>query len=511
MGYDLSVPAAQVYAFGIREGLFTCKDIVVGLSGGPDSVMLLLMLSEIREAVGEDFPRLHAVHINHNIREEALKDQELSRKLASDLDVPFTVYSEDVLTISSEMKRSVEDTGRIVRYRAFRDYIAGKGLTDAYIAVAHHKDDVAETVMLNLFRGSGLEGLVSPVPKSDDVIRPLLCLRKREILSYLEKEDIAYATDITNSDSEYTRNAWRNKILPLIGEYSVKDPVEAVNDTYRLLKDDLMFLESEASSAYEKCRVTVKGHTFVKAQLPDGYPDAIRSRILRLLWKDTFSNLTDFSSRNTADCLEALSRKENTRLDMPFGRIFVKAGGYIAFCVEEDYLSVTLLIARLQGFVTAVEHTSCKIDIPKGKDKSKTTILPNSDIQIKCEIIENIKGLAYNNKSWFCPIFDGDETMDLVLCNGSLTHRFKRAGSDCSKPLGRLLMSLRVPKEARDFVMYVESRGEIIWIPGIGASQGIVSERAYEAWKKEIGGTQPAYFLKVSLVDGDGKEEYGSV
>ena len=128
--------------------------------------------------------------------------------------------------------------------------------------------------------------------------------------------------------------------------------------------------------------------------------------------------------------------------------------------------------------------------------------MPNSDIQITCEIVENVKGLAYNNKSWFCPIFDGDETMDLVLCNGSLTHRFKRAGSDCSKPLGRLLMSLRVPKEARDFVMYVESRGEMIWIPGFGASKGIISEKAQEAWKKANGGILPARFLKVSIVYG---------
>ncbi len=511
MGFDLSVPAAQVYAFGIREGLFTCKDIVVGLSGGPDSVMLLLMLAEIRSSVGDDFPKLHAVHINHNIREEAKKDQELSRKLSSDLNVPFAVYSEDVLALSSKIKRSVEDTGRIVRYRAFRDYISENGLTDAYIAVAHHKDDVAETVMMNLFRGAGLDGMVSPVPKSGDIIRPLLCLRKKEILDHLESKRIAYATDVTNSDIEYTRNAWRNKILPLIGEYSVKDPVEALNDTYGLLKDDLMFILGEARSAYEKCKVTIKGKNLVRSDLLCGYPDAIKSRILRLLWKDIFSNLTDLSSKNTKDCLDACVRKENTRLDMPFGRIFVKAGGYISFCEEENYLSVMILVARLQGFVTAPEHSSCRIEIPKGKDKSKTTILPNSDIQIKCEIIENNNVLAYNNKSWFCPIFDGDETMDLVLCNGSLTHRFKRAGSDCSKPLGRLLMGLRVPKEARDLVMYVESRGEIIWIPGIGASQGIVSEKAYEAWKKELRGTLPAYFLKVSLVDGNGKEEYGSV
>ena len=492
MDNDLSCVAREVEAFAEEEGLFTCKDIVVGLSGGPDSVMLLTVLSELK-AKKKDFPNLHAVHVNHNIREEAKEDEDLARRTARRFNVPVKVVSADVEAEAKTLKRSVEDTGRIVRYKAFRDYIEENHLQDAYIAVAHHADDVAETVMLNLFRGSGLEGLVSPEPKNGDIIRPLLKLRKAEIIKFLQDNNIEYAEDRTNADSTYTRNAWRNEILPKIGKHSVKDPVEAISDTYDLLKDDLDFIEEEADKAYKKAKAEDR---ILRQEDIKDLPDALRSRVVRRLWDETFGNLTDFTRKNTKDCLEELKSKSNTRLDMPFGRIFVKAGGFIAFTTKEDYGKTLLKITELMGFVTAPAGTCVSLDATG----LKTANLPNSDIQIKCEIIENNKGLAYNNKSWFYPLNEGDETIDLVLRNGSSANRFKRAGSDCGKPLGRLLMGLRVPKEARGSVLYMESRGEIIWIPGFGASSGIVSEKAQEAWKKANGGKLPSRFLKVSIV-----------
>lgn len=494
MDNDLSSVAREVAEFAEAEGLFTCKDIVVGLSGGPDSVMLLTILSELK-AKTKDFPNLHAVHVNHNIREEAKEDEELSKRIAKRYNVPIKAVSANVEQEAKTLKRSVEDTGRIVRYKAFRDYIRENDLTDAYIAVAHHADDVAETVMLNLFRGSGLEGLVSPEPKNGDIIRPLLKLRKADILRYLQDNNIEYAEDKTNADSAYTRNAWRNEILPKIGCYSVKDPVEAISDTYDLLKDDKDFIEEEADKAYGKAKAA---NNILRQEDMENLPKALKSRVVRRLWDETFGNLTDFTRKNTEDCLSELKDKSNTRLDMPFGRIFVKAGGFVAFTTKEDYGKTLIRITELMGFVTAPEGTCVTLDTTG----LKTTNLPNSDIQIRCEIVENSKGLEYNNKSWFYPLDEGDETIDLVLKNGSLTGRFKRAGSDSSKSLGRLLMGLRVPKEARGSVLYVESRGEMIWIPGFGASKGIISEKAQEAWKKANGGILPARFLKVSIVYG---------
>lgn len=507
MDGDLSYLAREVQKFAEEEGLFTCSNIVIGLSGGPDSVFLLAVLKELAERV-EGFPKLHAVHVNHNIRSEAKSDEELAVALADKYGIPIEVVSADVLSLSKEMKRSVEDTGRIARYKAFREYISKNGLKDAYIAVAHHADDVAETVMLNLFRGSGLEGLVSPEPKTKDVIRPLLKLRKQQMISYLQENGISYAEDKTNCDSTYTRNAWRNEILPKIGEHSVKDPVEAISDTYDLLKDDKDYIESEALKAYKKA---LAAENILRIEDVKDLPRALRSRVIRLLWNDTFSNLTDFGAKNTKDCLEELDKSGNTRLDMPFGRIFVKAGGFAAFCSAEDYVATTRKITDLMGFVTAPEGTCVRLDIEGLASGPKTTILPNSDIQITCEIVENIKGLEYNIKSWFYPLIRGGETIDPIVKNGSLTDRFRRAGSDCSKPLGRLLMGLHVPKEARESVLYVESSGEIIWIPGFGASRGIVSERAFEAWNKANGGVSPEGFIKVSVAYGYGKEEYGSV
>ena len=212
---NLSPEASKVLGFGTKAGLFDCDAMIIGLSGGPDSVMLGEVLCEIR-SVTEGFPKLYAVHINHNIREEAGNDEAFAADWAKAHGVEFRSYSFDIPKLSKEMGRSEEETGRILRYKAFREFADCIGEKRTFIAVAHHKDDIAETMMLNLFRGSGLDGLVSPVAKNGQIVRPLLCLTKAEILRYLTDHGISYCTDKTNDSTDYSRNAWRNEIFPMI-------------------------------------------------------------------------------------------------------------------------------------------------------------------------------------------------------------------------------------------------------------------------------------------------------
>ncbi len=187
--------------------------VVVGVSGGADSVTVLLQLVEYREIV--DYT-LKVFHLNHMIREEASADEEFVRKLCSDLDVLFFSKSVDIQGMALREHISTEEAGRIARYSAMRDFGPDK------IAVGHHRDDLSETVLLNLCRGTGLHGMVGIAPVQDDIIRPLIHMSRDEIEAYLAEIKQPYCTDITNTTTDYTRNKIRLNIIPALRK-SVND------------------------------------------------------------------------------------------------------------------------------------------------------------------------------------------------------------------------------------------------------------------------------------------------
>ena len=183
--------------------------IVAGISGGADSVCLLFLLRELCREKGAG---LFAVHVNHGLRgAEAGEDEAYVRKLCGELKVPLRVFSFDVRGRAREEHLTLEEAGRLCRYEAFEEEAERIGGTR--IAVAHHAGDQAETVLFQLFRGSGLKGLAGIRPVRDNVIRPLLCTGREEIEAWLTERGIEWRTDSTNLTTDYTRNRIRGEIL----------------------------------------------------------------------------------------------------------------------------------------------------------------------------------------------------------------------------------------------------------------------------------------------------------
>lgn len=186
------------------------ETVIVGFSGGADSVCLLLALKKMESLLKI---KLKAVHVNHCLRgDEALRDEEFCKRLCIDKEIDFEAVKADVRGYAEENRLSLEEAGRILRYGILFDRCPESGL----IATAHHADDMAETVLLNILRGSGLRGLAGIVYKRDNIIRPLLDMDKDDILEYAESNGIDYVTDSTNFENEYTRNKLRNEILPML-------------------------------------------------------------------------------------------------------------------------------------------------------------------------------------------------------------------------------------------------------------------------------------------------------
>ena len=479
----------KVLEFAGKFSLLGCDAVIVGCSGGPDSMALLDILYEAEVD-------LYCVHVNHNLRPgDCDQDEMLVRDYCKANDIPFIPYSYDVATLAKEDGVSEETEGRKLRYQAFakaaQDVSADGGFADVRIAVAHHKDDVAETMMMNMFRGSGLEGLVSPAPRTGNIIRPLLACRKSELIAYLEEKGIAYATDYTNSEACCTRNEWRNVIFPEIENETGRNPVEALNRTYGLLAGDLDFINRTVDEEYGKILIRFGPYKALPVSSINLLHPSLASRLIRRLWLDTFGSLTDFEQVNLEDCMGI---NTGAVIDMPFARKAVRHEDKLFFCAGDDDLEkASCYLAEDMGFLTCKGSLDIKIE------PGIAIKIPESGITLKTEIIENSSELEYNNYSWFCPediLSEGDVTITCGKACG-LKYKFRRAGSDTGKELRRLFTDIKIPLEARDSVLFARQGDRVLWIPGAGHAEGFTSSVSKDKFEAERGAA--GRLLKITL------------
>lgn len=204
-----------------KEGLLTPGGgVIVGLSGGADSMALLDLLTLL------GYPCV-AAHCNFHLRgEESQRDADFVRRWCKSVDVPFTSVDFDTRQYAADRKLSIEMAARELRYDWF-EVIRSQHDAEA-IAVAHHRDDSVETLLLNLIRGTGIRGLTGIRPKRGRVIRPLLCLTRSEIERYLDDRGIPFVYDSSNGDDRYLRNAVRMRLIPLMEELNpaVKENID---------------------------------------------------------------------------------------------------------------------------------------------------------------------------------------------------------------------------------------------------------------------------------------------
>ena len=201
----------QIQQYIIQHQLLSGeKPVVVGISGGADSVALLHILVSLGY-------KCIAAHSNFNLRgDESFRDEQFTIDFTKRLQVPLCKISFETNKYAQENRLSVEMAARELRYRWFEELLNTYD-ADA-VAVAHHRDDSVETLLINLTRGSGLTGLTGIKPKNGNVVRPLLCVSREDIYAYIENNGLEYVTDSSNSSDIYTRNFIRLKVIPLLEE-----------------------------------------------------------------------------------------------------------------------------------------------------------------------------------------------------------------------------------------------------------------------------------------------------
>ena len=220
--------------------------IVVGVSGGPDSITLLDILIKLQKQIKFN---IVVAHINHMIRADADDDQKYVEDYCKKSNIPFYVRREKVEILAKNQKIGTEEAGRNLRYEFFNEVL--QKTKSNKIATAHTKNDNVETVLMNIIRGSGTKGLTGiEVIRDNKYIRPLLEINRTEIEEYCEKNNLAPRIDSTNMENIYTRNKIRNLLIPYIQKEFNPNIIEAVDKLSNILKEENKYFETITKKVY---------------------------------------------------------------------------------------------------------------------------------------------------------------------------------------------------------------------------------------------------------------------
>lgn len=254
--------------------------LVLGVSGGPDSISMLNVLREIAEDETIDLKfQIVVSHINHNIRKEAKEDEEFVKKYCDENNIKFFSKSIDVEKIANNSKIGIEEAGRKVRYEFFDEVL--KETNSNKIAIAHNKNDKVETMIMNVLRGSGLLGLKGIEPKRGKYIRPLIEIEREKIEEYCEEKNLNPRIDKTNFDNTYSRNKVRNEVIPYIKQEFNPNIIKTLDRLSELVKEEDTYVEKQVEKAYQEIfREGNNEEIILNLKKFNNYEKVIKSRIV---------------------------------------------------------------------------------------------------------------------------------------------------------------------------------------------------------------------------------------
>lgn len=266
--------------------------IIVGLSGGPDSLALMNVLYDLKDQLKVS---LVAVHINHLLRgDDADEDEKFVKLYCEEKSIPCHVFRIDITKIAEAQKKSFEEAGRDARYEAF-DLVA-KSYKNYKIAVAHNKNDIAETFFINLMRGAGIDGLASiDYHREGHIIRPLLACSRVEIEDFCETSGLTPRMDHTNMENHYLRNKIRNQMIPMLNNIFELDSVESIFRSTEIIKNEKAFIQKHIEAVFEQIAVQESDTIVLELSPFNQLSDAEKYHLIRLCIKKVRGHLTNIS------------------------------------------------------------------------------------------------------------------------------------------------------------------------------------------------------------------------
>jgi len=449
---------------------FTGEGVVlVALSGGPDSTLLLHSLALLANERGF---KLHAAHINHLLRgDESDRDERFCRNLCGFMGVELDVLRVDAAAEAKKRGQGIEEAARDIRYAFFREVAAKCGASKT--ATAHNASENAETVIFNLIRGSGITGLggIAPV-REDGIIRPLIYMSKPEILEICKRNSIDYVYDSSNSDTRYSRNYIRKEIIPRCEEV-FPGAVRSIARTSRLLREDDDYLDRTAADVLKD--LANEDNTASPSRLCALHP-AILSRVLILMYGKAEGSRT-LESVHVSDIIRLLSEKSKFSLSLPGEICAVLDRGVFGFWREED-LEVPDYEYTLQMGRNDIPEAGAVIWLTDEEDPE----LENSEKNVYKLFIHTVVSSDKINN-----IFTARSRRDADCYRyGGMTRKTKKIL--CDAKLGKR------EKNARPVIC--DGSG-ILWIPGFPVRDGAAHDTKKEAESAKNAKKLHIYFASI--------------
>ena len=471
----MELRAERVFKKYMDEFLMAEGDlhVVIGVSGGADSICLLFLMKDILPT-----DNIHVVHINHMIRgDEADADSGFVEDICRREGLFFKEIRKDIPAISREMGYTEEEAGRRIRYECFEQEAAyweeecGFGKGTVRIAVAHHVEDNAETVLFNLFRGTGIRGLSGIAPERGRIIRPLLGLTRKDIEEYLRYRGEAFRTDRTNEDNAYSRNRIRNLILPQAAAVSPMAAEHIAAASGRLRKI-LEYLDREVDEVYDTIVVSENGVFRIDREGLLGLDDVIASMLVLRLLTELTPMKKDIGEVHAVSVLELARGEAGKHADLPYG-------------IKADVSHDQVLLRRR---IRETDQENGADDIEALELRLRVDDL--SDEEIRALTDSSVPGNRYTK------YFDYDKICYIASKQGISKYppyefrarrdgdflRIKKSdGCPGTKALGDYLTDLKLPADEKENIRVCAVGNEILWVVGyrMGDSAKISRETGY--------------------------------
>lgn len=412
------------------------EKVVLGVSGGADSIAMLYVFNELIE-YGLD---LIVAHLNHGIRgDEAKRDADFVKETAKSLGLTFVYGEVDTLKFKEEQGLSLEDAARTLRYKFFDQVLTKHYATK--LATAHTLDDQAETLLMRLIRGSGSKGLSGIPPVSSSMIRPLIDTSRSEIEQFLRSKKISWINDSTNESKEFLRNKIRHDLIPELETYNPQIK-ETLSRTADILRSEEEFISKQALKHFGETFSTNKSELIGNLKHYRTIDKSLRFSLLRLAVEKIAKSLKNISSIHiTATDDFLLSDSTSGEVEIPEGIVIVK--GY-------DTILITKKSELEHEFKYSIQSPG-KWSFPEFE--VEVSILKTDTLD------ENNESVAY---------FD-TESIDFPIeaRNFKPGDRFSPLGMTSSKKLQDYFTDIKLPQFLRSRVPIFISKGEIMWLGGI--------------------------------------------
>lgn len=453
-----------VEAFLEQYHMIEQSDVVVaGVSGGADSVCLLLHLLELKEKLSFT---LAAVHVQHGIRgEESLQDAAFVEELCRRYQVQLFRYDYDVPEYAKQHGYSEEEAGRNLRYESFHKALEELGAPEGKIAVAHNRNDLAETMLWNMIRGSGMRGMAGIPPVREGIIRPLLHTARVEIENYLKEKGESYCTDATNASLDYTRNRIRNQVLPVLEELNagVYTHMEQLGDDIRKTQEYLSAVIEEKRAQYVE-RDFRKTQAFLISEELLKEPEILYTSIIKECICETAASSKDITRTHVELVQKLFSMQTGRSVNLPYQVVAERTYGGVRLqkCEKQPEHKIIEPVGMLSS-----QSSSQPVGQQSGQPAGCCGILIEEHPGFTCRIYKREELPEGISKKKYTKWLDYDKIEKNPYIRTRRTGDYMVINAQGNtKKLNRCMIDEKIPSEYRDSIPLIACGKEILWMVG---------------------------------------------